>query len=209
MESQGHHRSVDRYPNYAALAANEIEGTDYRVTVSTRTHSPVAILAPHGGSIERRTSAIATALAADDFNLYLFEGLDDAGTFDTLHITSHRFDEPRALELVAAADHVIAVHGCSGAAAQVMLGGRDEALIERLAGALDPLAVDVRTDDHPYPGTHARNICNRGRLARGVQLELSDGLRGDRLEAEVIAAIREVLCVTQREPRRSAAALCM
>lgn len=184
---------ADRYRSFSSLAAAHAHGTDFRIHTRIRAQSPVAVIAPHGGSIERRTSAIARAVAAEDFNLYLFEGLDEAGSFDTLHITSHRFDEPQCLRLVSRCDTVVAIHGCSGDTERVMLGGRDEHLIARLEAAIDEAGVTVSSRHHPYPGRHARNICNRGRRGRGVQLEMTDALRGGTGEAAVIEAVRRVL----------------
>lgn len=184
---------VDCYRSFAGLAENEREGIDYRIAVVERSDSDTAVIAPHGGSIERRTSTIARAIAGGESNLYLFEGLDEAGSFDTLHITSHRFDEPRCLRLISRCMRVIAVHGCSGKRPRVMLGGLDRSLIAELAGALSPLDILVLDRGHPYPGTHPRNICNRGASAQGVQIELSDGLRGAAAEAAVVGSIRRVL----------------
>lgn len=186
-------KSADRYRSFASLAAAHVQGTDYRIRTRIRAQSAVAVIAPHGGSIERRTSAIASAVAAEDFNLYLFEGLDEAGSFDTLHLTSHRFDEPVCLRLVSRCDTVVAIHGCSGDSEEVMLGGRDSMLIERLEAAIDHAGVRVSSRHHPYPGRHVRNICNRGRRGRGVQLEMSDALRGGDGEVPVIDAVRRVL----------------
>ena len=183
----------DKYRSVAALVQSETRGRDYTVTALARPASTVAIIAPHGGSIERRTSAIARAIADQEHNLYLFEGLDPSGSYETLHITSHRFDEPACLELVARCDTVVAVHGCSGAHEAVMLGGLDEALIAQLANKLRAVGVSVMTDSHAFPGRHRQNICNRGRRGRGVQLELTDGLRGSALEVHVISTVREVL----------------
>jgi phage replication-related protein YjqB (UPF0714/DUF867 family) len=187
-------KSADRYRSFASLAAAHVHGTDYRIHTRIRAESSVAVIAPHGGSIERRTSAIARAVAAGDFNLYLFEGLDEAGSFDTLHITSHRFDEPSCLRLVSRCDTVVAIHGCGGDAERVMLGGRDRALIDRMENAIGSAGVDVASRHHPYPGRHVRNICNRGRRGCGVQLEMSDALRGSDGEVAVIDAVRRVLC---------------
>lgn len=186
-------KSIDRYRNFASLAAAHVDGTDFRIRTRIRARSPVAVIAPHGGSIERRTSAIARAVAAGDHNLYLFEGLDENGSFDTLHITSHRFDEPQCLRLVSRCDTVVAIHGCSGDTERVMLGGRDERLIAHLEAAIDEAGVNVASRHHPYPGRHVRNICNRGRRGRGVQLEMTDALRGGAGEAAVIEAVRRVL----------------
>ncbi|WP_246657154.1 poly-gamma-glutamate hydrolase family protein [Methylocystis sp. B8] len=44
---------ADRYDSFATLAANEIEGVDYRIRVDERA-SPFAVIAPHGGLIERQ-----------------------------------------------------------------------------------------------------------------------------------------------------------
>jgi phage replication-related protein YjqB (UPF0714/DUF867 family) len=186
-------KSADRHQSFASLAAAHVHGRDYRIHTRIRRESPIAVIAPHGGSIERRTSAIARAVAAEDFNLYLFEGLDASGSFDTLHITSHRFDEPACLRLVSRCDTVVAVHGCSGDREKVMLGGRDSLLIARMEAAISDAGVMVSSRHHPYPGRHIRNICNRGRRGRGVQLEMTDALRGSAGEAAVIDAVRRVL----------------
>jgi len=186
-------RISDKYGDFAALAHGEQAGIDYCIKLLERAPSKVSILAPHGGSIERRTSAIATAIAEDNFNLYLFEGTDPAGSFEVLHITSHRFDEPQCLNLISRCDTVVAIHGCSGDDRTVMLGGLDQPLIADLKAAIQPTGVQVLSGNHRYPGTHKQNICNRGRSGRGVQIELTDALRGSAQEGEVVTAIRSVL----------------
>ena len=55
----------------------------------------MAVVAPHGGGIERATSAIARAIAGGDHNLYLFEGRLPSLNYERLHLTSHRYDEPQ------------------------------------------------------------------------------------------------------------------
>lgn len=186
-------RSPDRYRSFAALAANEAHGRDYRIRVLERPASNIAVIAPHGGSIERRTSPIAASVAGDDHNLYLFEGLDPAGSFDQLHITSHRFDEPRCLKLISRCNIVLAVHGCSGSERAVYVGGLDKPLRAKIAARLAHFDLRVRHRDHAYPGTHSHNICNRGASGRGVQLEFSDGLRGHEQERLVVEALGRIL----------------
>ncbi len=184
---------VDRYATYAELADKEIRGHDYNIQLTQRPVSKIAIIAPHGGSIERRTSYIARAIAGDEFNLYLFEGLDESGSFDTLHLTSHRFDEPSCVALISKCFVVVAVHGFSGEGQAVMLGGLDERLKQHIGVRMCRAGIDVKLDGHPYPGLHVNNICNRGRTGRGVQLELSDGIRGGSDEDAVIEATRSAL----------------
>ncbi len=184
---------MNQYQNFAELAARQTEDRDYRITVTRRPASRVAVIAPHAGSIERRTSHIARAIAGDEFNLYLFEGLDSNGSFEPLHVASHRFDEPACLSLIADCTTVLAVHGCHLSQECAYLGGLDEDLKHRVAEAIRNAGVPVYTDGHDYPGTHPRNICNRGARGRGVQLEMSDSLRGGVREADVIDKVRKVL----------------
>lgn len=143
-----------------------------------RERSRVAVIAPHGGRIEGRTSEIARLIAGDEHHLYLFEGLRTTGdNFDCLHLASHRFDEPRALDLISGCDTVVAVHGYAARGPDVLLGGLNERLKREVAGALAESGFSCVTDGHRFPGTDPRNICNRGRSGEGVQLELSEQFR--------------------------------
>src|SRR5579885_2598917 len=101
----------DLYPNYAALAAARVEGKDYRVTARRVPGARAVIVAPHAGGIEYRTSELAKVVAGLQHSLYLFEGAMDEGN-RALHITSHHFDEPRCLALLAEHEIVVTVHGC-------------------------------------------------------------------------------------------------
>ena len=166
---------ADRYPDFATLAAAHEQDKDYRITVQDR-GTRVAILAPHGGTIEPETASIARAVAGDDLSFYLFEALR-AGAHGDYHITSHRFDEPRALALVARADTSIAIHGRKDDGTDtVWLGGRDETLRDAVGDALRA-AVFGAALNTALPGVHPSNICNRTRSGAGVQLELPRFLR--------------------------------
>jgi len=181
------------YECYADLALSQAEGADFRICVQRRPESSVAILAPHGGGIENGTSEIARAIAGSQFNLYLFEGIRESGNYAALHLTSHRFDEPRCLALVSACDHVLAVHGCRGDTPQVLLGGLDAALKKMVCTAITAAGVEARLDGHGYCAVHPRNICNRGRRGAGVQLELTSALRLVQSNRALVNALRAVL----------------
>ena len=168
-------------------------GRDYRIIVNRHGPESIAIIAPHGGSIERRTSEITRAIAANDYRYYLFEGLDPDGSFDELHITSHKFDEPCCLRFLKTVDTVIAIHGCSGGQQEILLGGLHKKLKRCIAHALREAGISTDLDKHRYQGKHRLNICNRGRLGIGVQIEMSDGLRGAAEEIHAIQAIRRAL----------------
>lgn len=166
---------ADRYPDFATLAAAHEQDRDYRITVQDR-GTRVAILAPHGGTIEPETASIARAVAGDDLSFYLFEALR-AGAHGDYHITSHRFDEPRALALVAGADTSIAIHGRKDDGSDtVWLGGRDEILRHAVGDALRAAGFASALNT-ALPGVHPSNICNRTRSGAGVQLELPRSLR--------------------------------
>jgi len=167
----------DNYKNFKELKNCEKINTDYRITISDL-GSPTTIIAPHGGKIEPKTSDIAAGIAGDQFNYYCFEGLKAAGN-RCLHLTSHNFDEPQALELLARSQTVVAVHACTDEKAVVYPGGRDEELMGAIAKELKAAGISVANQNIRYQGVNPDNICNRGASGRGAQLEISRGLRDD------------------------------
>ncbi len=183
---------MDCHASFDSLSRAHREGVDYHVTVERR-GSGVAIVAPHGGRIERGTSEVARAIAGDDFDLYLFEGCLPALNFETLHLTSRHFDEAQALSLIGDSERVVAVHGVADTGERALIGGRDRTLACAIADQLHLRGVRACTSGHRYPGLDPLNLCNRGRSGAGVQLELSDRLRGGRTEPDVIAGVRAAL----------------
>ncbi|MGH8470871.1 MAG: poly-gamma-glutamate hydrolase family protein [Gammaproteobacteria bacterium] len=169
---------ADKYVNFSQLSRHEVAGRDYRIRVR-HGRSGIAILAPHGGRIERGTTPIAEAIAGEDHTLYSFEGIKpELRQNRELHITSDHFDEPRALFVVTRAQRVITIHGAKGLEAAVYLGGLDTALRRRVRTVLSEARFVAADDPSPTrQGRGATNICNRGRTGKGLQLELTLGLR--------------------------------
>jgi phage replication-related protein YjqB (UPF0714/DUF867 family) len=166
---------VDRYANFQELARNERRGV-YRVRSRPR-RAIIAVVAPHGGSIEPGTSEIARTIAGVDFSFYAFEGRKKQHN-NCLHITSTRFDEPICLALLAGTECVVAIHGENSNEKVVFLGGRDEVRLRQLREVLKQYGFCVRAHRNPrLQGTSLANICNRGKAQAGVQIELSKGLR--------------------------------
>lgn len=167
---------ADTYRNFEELKAREAEGREWRREYRRRP-SKVLVMAPHGGWIEPFTAELAEAVAGDDLSFYAFRGLKTRNN-GTLHLTSHRFDEPVALEAVARADRVLCIHGerCSDRSF-VMVGGGDGDLQARLARELEEAGFVLETPRQGLQGRNPRNICNRGRSGAGGQLELSEALR--------------------------------
>jgi phage replication-related protein YjqB (UPF0714/DUF867 family) len=193
----------DKYDNFSALAACETEGVHYRIRMIDRA-SPIVIVAPHGGNIEPGTSQTAALIAADRYSLYCFEGIVSGRR---LHITSARFDEPRGCALVEASEIAIGIHGrADGDDHQtIWLGGLHERLRDKIGGALERNGFNTSTDHH-MQGKKPGNICNRGRLRAGVQLELPRSLRdtflNDRLARQTFAsAVRGA--ILEEKPAKS------
>lgn len=166
---------ADRYQRFADLAAGAREGTDYRIRLEDR-GSPVVILAPHGGYIEPETERVAEAIAGQQMSFYAFETLEP-GPHGDFHITSHLFDEPRAVALVGGAQSSVAIHGRKDDGTDtVWMGGRDTVLGAAIAAALHKAGFGAERNK-TLPGVHVTNICNRTKTGKGVQLELSRALR--------------------------------
>lgn len=185
-------RRVGKYRCFAELARHEVQGRDYRVCVSARQSSKVLIVAPHGGMIEDGTSEIALAIAAGDHNVFSFEGTKPYGSNRDLHITSHLFDHPECMSLVARCECVLAVHGCMGESL-IHVGGLDEAFTRRLASRLIEAGFPVEERSEKYPGRHPRNVCNRGARAMGAQLEFTYDLRAGEHRGAIARAVRAAI----------------
>lgn len=171
---------MDKYCCFEHMRANEARGADYEIFWRLGT-SQVAVLSIHGGAIEPGTSEIADVVAGPDHSFYTFKGLRKTKNKD-LHITSTLFDEPRALEIVRNSETVISIHGCSEDEEIVFVGGIDTALsrciVERLQQAgFKAFLSEKEMNFRSIKGRDEHNICNRGRRAMGVQLEISKGLR--------------------------------
>lgn len=186
-------RLAKDFRSFADLAAAYARDKDYRIVLLGRPASGTAIIAPHGGNIEAHTSDIAREIAGTEFSLYLFEGLLKAGNFTALHLASHLFDEQACIELAAASDRVVTVHGCSRDGERVLLGGRDRVLRGAFAARLQ--AAGVACEDAPsgLDAADPANICNRGRSGAGVQLEISLALRQSRRRSVLTRAVRDAL----------------
>ncbi len=162
------------YESYLELRSVERNGLDYRVR-SWRGSSGIAVMAPHGGDIEPGTTEIAEATARPQHAFYSFEGLKQDHNLD-LHIASTLFDEPEGLRIASEATTVITIHGCRERDPVVLTGGLDVELRRVVTRHLETAGFMVREDPR-LPGRSMMNLCNRSRKGRGMQLEISRGLR--------------------------------
>ena len=182
---------MDKYSNFKTLAATEILNQDYRIQIQD-IGSNITIVAPHGGLIEPRTSLITELISGDLYNHYCFEGLKEKNNQD-LHITSHQFDEPSALDLIISSDVIVTIHACKGNEEIIYIGGGFKKLASEIQGALENLNIKILKNEK-FLGIHPNNICNKGKLKKGVQLEISRGLRDDLKKLNSISmAVQNVL----------------
>ncbi len=185
------------YRSFKELTDREVGGQDYRIRIDLRDPG-VLIMAPHGGKIEPMTAEISEAIAGMDYSFYCLEGLKANGN-SVLHIESHLFDEPRALQAVDKADVVITVHGQLDQKEEfVMTGGLHTRLCLEIEHQLESDGFQTRSPKEGLRGTDPRNICNRGKTRQGVQLEVSrkvrDSLKDDRDRLRVFAeAVRRAI----------------
>ena len=165
---------MDKYHCFCELAQQEKIGIDYCIE-ENHCQSDILIMAPHGGNIEFGTTEIAKDVAQDEYGYYSFIGLKTEKLRE-LHLTSHNFDEPRALARIQQAQTVLTIHGFLGDKKIIFLGGRDKTFKYYIAKILHENGFVVRRSTK-YKGSHVNNICNRGKRGAGVQIELSSALR--------------------------------
>jgi phage replication-related protein YjqB (UPF0714/DUF867 family) len=193
-------RHIDVYRNYAELSQNEIDGVDYVVKTIKR-NSPFLIFVPHGGNIEVGTSELGKEIAGNNSSLYTFEGLTDkTDSGFRLHLNSRAFDEPQALEMMKHSLMIITIHGCLDRDNTVYVGGKNNYYADRIINKLKDNFNTSTAHPNGYNGKHSDNICNRGKLKSGVQIEIPQDLRerllsNNNLRSTFINSIREAISI--------------
>jgi phage replication-related protein YjqB (UPF0714/DUF867 family) len=169
---------IDKYNKFEQLLLSEKENVDFIRRIKHR-YSSWLIAAPHGGGIEPGTSEIANAIAGFAHSLYIFEGIRSSGN-NILHITSTQFDDPQLLKLLNSAKSVLALHGCSGNGQIAYVGGLLDEVRDKIIEKLNQTGIKTETSSNPsLQGRDENNICNKGTLRKGIQIELSESLRMD------------------------------
>lgn len=171
----------DKYSSFVELYLVEKNGSDY-LKQAVKRASNCLIMAPHGGKIEPGTSELAKAVASEDHSLFLFEGIRKRPHND-LHVTSHKYDDEEAIEIVSEHAVVVAFHGRRDRddPATVHVGGLDAATRDAIISELALEGFNAAVGCGELAGEHENNICNRGSRSSGVQLEVPKSLRNDLL----------------------------
>ncbi len=149
---------------------------NYAIQSDVSRGSKVRLFAPHGGCIEPCTGPIVLAIAAENVDYFVFNGVRKKDCFKTLHVTSTHYDEPQCLRMTEESEVGIAIHGCDGEKSFIEVGGGDRDLASQLAEYLKARGFTVISASQARKGEDGRNFINRAKRG-GVQLELSAGFR--------------------------------
>lgn len=179
----------DRYRSIQELLASTSE-QNYCIDYCNR-GTQVLLVAPHGGKLEPGTSQLVKALAGESYSYYDFQGLTDK--FDPeVHVASTRFDCPYLQPLLNQAELALTFHGCCDPGQTVYLGGLDRENIQNLWHRLETAGFKVA--EHVYHrGVSSKNICNRARSGKGIQVELSNDWQLELTSTEKTEAAKALL----------------
>ncbi len=189
---------IDTYENYRKLARFQKRGKDFSIILRLADEK-VAVIAIHGGKIEAGTTEIAEAIVAEDLSFYSFIGKKLRGNYTYLHITSTKFDEPNCLNFLQSCSTAVSIHGEKNKKKSfIMVGGGDRVLAKKIISSLKGARFVIKKPTRGVGGLSRRNICNRCKSRKGVQLEISRKLRDDLkdnkdLMARFAKAVRSVL----------------
>jgi phage replication-related protein YjqB (UPF0714/DUF867 family) len=164
---------ADTYKNFAELAANHVEGTDFIVS-GENLRDDIGVTAYHGGGIEIGTTELLRSVRSlkPDWSWYSFEALLSSNN-SVLHITSTNYDEPRGLTFVKRLNRVVSLHGASGDVPVTYIGGRDIVMRDFIWKALTDRGFTVELANGGIAGIEQDNFINLTKSGEGVQLELS------------------------------------
>jgi phage replication-related protein YjqB (UPF0714/DUF867 family) len=108
-------------------------------------------------------------------------------------LSSSRFDHPECLSMLSRCAFALAVHGCRGER-QIYVGGLETLLVDLLVQQLTAAGLPA-TGEVPrhLAGRDPGNVCNRGTLGRGAQLEITMDLRCASARDEIACAVNAAL----------------
>lgn len=167
----------ETYKNFKELVEHEKESVDFQIDINDK-KSKYVVIAIHGGGIEPFTTEIAKEFAGDTFSFYSFVGRKNTEQENQrLHIESTDFDEPQCCDLVYKSFKTLSIHGKYGDEEFVMVGGLDNDIIGLIINALMVNNFNVYNAPDNVNGDSPKNICNKCISGKGVQIEISRGLR--------------------------------
>lgn len=177
------------YNSASQLTQQETANQDFEIR-TRQGASPEIVIAIHGGHLQPGTTELADAVAGNRHSFYSFVSLRPE-IDQSLYVASTQFDEAIAQQMVQRSQSVLSIHGCRGNTAYIRVGGLDEERRQSIADAL--LQADFVVASDLDRGLHPNNICNLGLTGRGVQIEVSRGLRNQFGNTEVFQRLVSAL----------------
>lgn len=183
-------RKRDKFKNFSELKKVFDENVDYKIDEKPVDGSILLVIAPHAGKIEKHTSKLTKKIAGENYSYYLFEGIRDSKNCK-LHITSHNFDEPKALAMLGNCEIALGIHGRQDRddPDTIYIGGRDKEFKQILKQYLHLERFKAKISGHPFPAKKRNNVCNRGKMKMGAQLELPTSLRNEQHNSDGFLAL--------------------
>ena len=202
----------------AHVTTNVLSSGELVETTMLRPGADVAVVAPHGGFIERATDTQARRVSTDErllASVWICRGrAGDA--FRRWHITSDDLSEqsfPGLQALLATRhDYAVSFHGFDAHdGLDVIIGGRvDRTIKERVQQRLEPglssllgrpaaVLLATSTSD-PFPGLALDNVVNRLAQSGGLQIEQAAVVRSTLAAPELIADVVIDVLTEQRRP---------
>lgn len=167
---------MDKFVSMSELLRNIPARENYDVYADGSRRSKIKIFAPHGGCIEPCTEAIALGIGMGMYDSFVFSGKRKSGCFETLHVTSTHYDEPRCLQMAREADLAIAIHGCDGGEEAMYIGGGNREAKTHAHDFFSARGYRAEMASGNLTGEADDNFINLARR-RGVQFELTVGFR--------------------------------
>lgn len=171
-------KPTDYYRSMTDLLNDTHGGKDW-TKENTNRHSNVLIFAPHGGNIEKGTTELTKAIAnKGNYDYYAFNGTRNKNN-SQLHVTSTNYNDPDLINRNYNKDISISVHGAGQSQGKntVLIGGRDEKLIQLISKELSTFKFNVQRSLGHLAGIDTNNVVNYNKKGQGVQLELTPDLR--------------------------------
>jgi phage replication-related protein YjqB (UPF0714/DUF867 family) len=166
----------DIYWSFNELIKTEKEWIDF--TIDYKTNNPdIVIFTPHGWWIEPGTTEIVKGIAKDNFSYYTFNWIKKENN-RILHITSEKFDEPKAKEIISKSKITISIHGCNWNEDMIYIWWMDDRLKKEIAEALNKHNLNTEIIyrwNFSWKGKN--NICNTNYYNKWVQIELTRSIR--------------------------------
>ncbi|MEW5950940.1 MAG: hypothetical protein GX447_02635 [Elusimicrobia bacterium] len=155
---------------FTDFSLNNIEGRDYEIDIKDR-GAVCSSFAVHGGNLEKGTDILAESFASNKLNYYAFKVISKKNAWEK-HITSAKFNEPRAISLAKKSKIAVSFHAMADKSEKICIGGLNKDLAQSFDVFFNRYGFKTEYPCRRLPGRSPKNIANMA-AEGGVQLEIS------------------------------------